>query len=195
MWGWFSCDVILISRKNRSAATLSRTSGWRILSASFCPSPSTARKVRESPPRPISRSTWYLSAKARRTSPRSRDLGGVAAGEGCNCMGYADGLTGGHPLVDDITRELNQVPDQGRYLGGSHGAVGSCTPSMSGSESEFEQLARLSARRAPRERIVHMFNLRVLGGIRRACRVHPQNRRSTKACRATSLKTTDTRLG
>ena len=84
-------------------------------------------------------------------------------------MGYGDRLTGGHPVVDDITRELNQVPDQGRYLGGSHGAVGSCTRSvsMSGPESELdevEQLARLSASRAPRERIVHMFNLRILGG-------------------------------
>jgi hypothetical protein len=81
---------------------------------------------------------------------------------------HADGLTKAQPtVVVDIMRELDQGPDQGRYLGGSQGAVGSSRRPVSicGSVSEFaelEQLARLNARSAPRGRIVRMVGLRLL---------------------------------
>ena len=38
MWGWSSWEASLISRRNRSAATLTSSSGWRILSATGWPS-------------------------------------------------------------------------------------------------------------------------------------------------------------
>src|SRR5918994_5282089 len=94
---------------------------------------------------------------------------GVAFGSAPRARGdHADGLTEAQPaLADDITCELYQVPDEGRYLGNSQGEVGSCTRlgSISGSVSEFaelEQLARLSARSAPRGRIVRMVGLLLL---------------------------------
>ena len=68
MWGWSSWEASLISRRNRSAATLTSSSGCRILSATGWPPGSRARKIRAFPPLPISRSTSYRPSKAWRTS-------------------------------------------------------------------------------------------------------------------------------
>src|SRR6185295_7357473 len=67
MWGWSSWEASLISRRNRSAATLTSSSGCRILSATCRPPGSLARKILALPPLPISRSTSYCPSNAWRT--------------------------------------------------------------------------------------------------------------------------------